>query len=85
MSTLAESVGRSGELAVYRSSVWSTRVDLVVTDPGALIAASTLLQAELDRVARVASRFRPDSEIEALHRAARAGPLCTSRPNSSTQ
>ena len=73
MSTLAESVGRSGELAVYRSSVWSTRVDLVVTDPGALIAASYLLHAELDRVDRVASRFRSDSEIEALHRAARAG------------
>ena len=45
-------------LGVYRSSVWSTRVDLVVTDPGVIVEASRLLNQTLDRVDAVASRFR---------------------------
>jgi thiamine biosynthesis lipoprotein len=53
--------------------VWSTRVDLVVTDPGVIVAAIELLNQTLERVDTVASRFRPDSEINALHRAAAAG------------
>jgi thiamine biosynthesis lipoprotein len=57
-------------LAVYRSSVWSTRVDLVVTDPGLMVRATRLLEATLERVDAVASRFRSDSEINQLHRAA---------------
>jgi FAD:protein FMN transferase len=48
-------------------------VDLVVTEPGALVTAAGLLREELERVDLVASRFRPDSEIEDLHRAARTG------------
>jgi thiamine biosynthesis lipoprotein len=54
---------------VYRSSVWSTRVDLVVTDPGVIVQAARLLHQTLERVDAVASRFRPDSEINLLHRA----------------
>ncbi len=73
MSTVTESAPRPAELAVYQTSVWSTRVDLVVTDPSSLVTATHLLHRELDRVDQVASRFRPDSELECLHRAARAG------------
>jgi FAD:protein FMN transferase len=73
VSPLAEPRRRPLELAIYRTSVWSTRVDLVVTEPGALVAAAGLLRRELERVDLVASRFRSDSEIEGLHRAARAG------------
>lgn len=61
------------ELAVYRSSVWSTGLDLVVTDPSVIVEAIRLLNETLDRVDRVASRFRSDSEINRLHRAAGAG------------
>jgi thiamine biosynthesis lipoprotein len=73
VSAIAEETEQVAELAVYRASIWSTRVDLVVTDPHAVVPASRLLHQELDRVDLVASRFRPDSELEALHRSARAG------------
>ena len=73
MSTLAETARRPDQLAIYRTRIWSTRVDLVVTEPGALVAAAGLLREELERVDLVASRFRPDSEIEHLHRAAHTG------------
>lgn len=59
--------------AIYRSSVWSTRVDLLVTEPGAVVAATAILNQTLERVDAVASRFRPDSEINALHRVAATG------------
>ncbi len=52
---------------VYRTSVWSTRVDLVVTEPASLVAASRILHQVLDQVDTAASRFRPDSELTALH------------------
>jgi thiamine biosynthesis lipoprotein len=54
---------------VYRTTALGTRVDLLVTDPDALVAASRILLAELSRIDEVASRFRPDSEITRLHRA----------------
>ncbi|HZM56745.1 MAG TPA: FAD:protein FMN transferase [Acidimicrobiales bacterium] len=73
MSTLAGTHERTTGQAVYRTSVWSTRVDLVVTDPAVVVAAAAILRQELDHVDRVASRFRPDSEISALRRAADAG------------
>lgn len=60
------------DLAVYRSSVWSTRVDMVVTDPRVIVEATRLLDETLERVDAVASRFRPDSEINRLHRVADA-------------
>ncbi len=56
---------------MYRSTVWSTRVDLVVTDASVLVAATSILDDELARVDRLASRFRADSELSRLHAAAR--------------
>jgi thiamine biosynthesis lipoprotein ApbE len=56
-------------LAVYRTTRWSTSVELVVTDPRAVAPATAVLQRELDRVEQVASRFRPDSEIVRLQHA----------------
>ena len=57
-------------LAIYRTAVWSTRVDLLVTDPGVVVEASRLLHAILDRLDTVASRFRPDSEVRLLQQSA---------------
>jgi thiamine biosynthesis lipoprotein len=48
-------------------------VDLIVTDPGVIVAAVALLNQTLERVDTVASRFRSDSEINALHRSAVTG------------
>ena len=64
---------QGSRLAVHRTSRWSTRVEIVVTDPASVIAASRILDDELDRVEAVASRFRSDSEISRLHRSASAG------------
>ncbi len=50
--------------------VWSTTARLVVTRPEALDAAHTLVAEQLAAVDRAASRFRTDSEINAVHRAA---------------
>jgi len=56
-------------LAVYRTTRWSTSVELVVTDPRAVAPATAILRRQLDRVEQVASRFRPDSEIVQLQKA----------------
>ena len=45
---------------VYRTRALGSVAELV-TDAGALFAASELLEQELDRIDRVASRFRSDS------------------------
>ena len=45
---------------------WSTDMHLLVTRPGALAGARTVVDAELDAIESAASRFRPDSEICAL-------------------
>ena len=39
---------------------------LLVTEPGALEAARTIVDDELDAIEMAASRFRPDSEVRAL-------------------
>lgn len=70
MSRSATTTGRSPALAVYRTAAWSTRVDLLVTDPGVVVEAGRLLHATLDRVDTVASRFRPDSEVRRLQKSA---------------
>lgn len=57
--------------SVYRTSALGTSAELVVSDVAALVAASELLHQELGRIDRVASRFRPDSELSRLN--ARAG------------
>jgi thiamine biosynthesis lipoprotein len=73
LSGTAAEVSRRSGLGVYRSAVWSTRVDLVVTDCHKVVAATELLHAELARVEAVASRFRPDSEVNDLHAQAGSG------------
>ncbi len=58
---------------LYCTTVWSTRAELVVTDPGRLVAATAILHRELDAVDRVANRFQPGSELNVLHRATWSG------------
>jgi FAD:protein FMN transferase len=50
---------------------WSTTMQIVVTDPDSLAAARQEVDVELDTIEAAVSRFRPDSEINAL--AASAG------------
>jgi thiamine biosynthesis lipoprotein len=50
----------------YRIPALGTQAELVVTDPPSLVAAGSILRAELDQLDRVASRFRADSEISRL-------------------
>jgi thiamine biosynthesis lipoprotein len=45
---------------------WSTGMQIVVTEPAALPGASQEVDAELDAIEAAASRFRPDSELNAL-------------------
>lgn len=66
--------GRSARLAAYRTSRWSTSVELVVSDPRAVAAAAAILDRQLDWTEQVASRFRADSEINRLHAAVAAAP-----------
>ena len=64
---------RPGSGAIYRTSAWSTRVDLVVSVPTSMVAAVTILHRELDRIDAATSRFRTNSELSGLHRAAQSG------------
>jgi thiamine biosynthesis lipoprotein len=60
------------DAAATASAAWMAlgcRVHLVVTDPGQLAAARSLLEADLDEVDVACSRFRPDSELVALDQA----------------
>jgi len=61
---------RAAHLAVHRTTRWSTRIEVVVTEAAAVVAASRILDGELDRVEAVASRFRDDSEVSRLARSA---------------
>ena len=65
-------------LAVHRSTRWSTRIEVLVTDPAVVVAAARLLDEQLDRVEDAASRFRPDSELSRIHRAG-GGTVAVSR------
>jgi FAD:protein FMN transferase len=56
--------------SVYRTRALGTVAELVVTDRASLVAASDLLERELQRIDRVASRFRADSELTAMNDAA---------------
>ncbi len=55
---------------VYRTRALGTVAELV-TDAGAVFEASEMLEQELERIDRVASRFRSDSELSRLN--SRAG------------
>jgi FAD:protein FMN transferase len=50
--------------------VWSTTARLVVTDPAKLPAAQAIVEAFLAAVDRACSRFRDDSELRLVSRAA---------------
>ncbi len=62
--------GHLGAPLRYRTRALGTTAEIVVTDPGALVAAAAVLEQRLAHLDEVASRFRPDSEISALGRAA---------------
>jgi thiamine biosynthesis lipoprotein ApbE len=53
---------------VYRTRGLGTTAEIALTDPGRLVEGAGLLHEEIERIDRVASRFRDDSEIAALHR-----------------
>ena len=78
MSRATPVTDRVSRLGVHRTSRWSTRIEVVVTDPAVVVAASRLLDDELDRVEAVASRFRDDSEVSRLRRHAGTGPVAVS-------
>lgn len=59
-----ERIGASNWTAI------GTRVTLLVTTPGRLAAARSLLESDLDGLDRACSRFRADSELAALDAAA---------------
>jgi thiamine biosynthesis lipoprotein len=61
----------AGSSASWRAL--GTQVRLVVTEPRCLAEASQSLAADLAEVDAACSRFRPDSEIQALPEAIRAG------------
>ena len=54
---------------VFKTQALGTTAELVVTDVGMLVAATELLVSELQRIDRVASRFRSDSELSELNAA----------------
>ena len=62
-------MGQDGATASAAWMALGCRVHLVVTDPGQLTAARSLLEADLDEVDVACSRFRPDSELVALDQA----------------
>jgi thiamine biosynthesis lipoprotein len=55
---------------LYRTHALGTTAELLVTDPACLVAGSELLHEELERIDRLASRFRTDSELSALNASA---------------
>ena len=75
MSRTAPVTDRVARLGAHRTTRWSTRIEVVVTDPSVVVAAAGILDDELDRVELAASRFRDDSEVSRLHRAAAGGPF----------
>ncbi len=66
---MAEAATPAHSQQVYRTRALGTIAELV-TDAGALFAASELLDSELERIDLVASRFRSDSELSRLNGAA---------------
>jgi thiamine biosynthesis lipoprotein len=52
---------------VFRTRALGTTADMVVTDGTVIVAAAEILRRELERIDRVASRFRPDSELSRLN------------------
>ncbi len=69
MSRTVPVTDRAARLGAHRTFRWSTRIEVVVTDPSVVVAAARLLDGVLDRVEAAASRFRDDSEVGRLSRA----------------
>jgi len=78
LSRAAPATDTGVRMGVLRRRRWSTRIEVVVTDPAVVVGASRLLDDELDRVEAAASRFRSDSEVSRLQRATGAGPRTVS-------
>jgi thiamine biosynthesis lipoprotein len=57
--------------ALYRNTGLGTTVEIVVTEPRALVAAASILNGQVEWIDQVASRFREDSQISMLN--ARSG------------
>ncbi len=55
---------------IYRTRALGTVAEVEVTDPTALVAATELLYRELERIDRVANRFKADSELSMLNASA---------------
>jgi FAD:protein FMN transferase len=68
-----------GDVAVAQWSVWSTTARLVMTDTTVLAAARAAVEAELARVERACSRFRPDSELATVYQAKGAPVIVSER------
>jgi thiamine biosynthesis lipoprotein len=68
------------ELGTVSFPALGTTASLIVTDPEAMPRAEAALRSELDDIDRACSRFRPDSELEAINTAAgrpvRVSALC---------
>lgn len=55
-------------VATYKMRAWSTRIELVVTEPGTMVDAVRVLRDEIDRMDLLANRFRPEAELTRLNR-----------------
>jgi len=64
---MAQACVHAGSQRVFRTRALGTTAELVVSEGSALVAASELLELELARIDRVASRFRYDSEVSRLN------------------
>jgi len=67
---MSQACVHAGTQRLFRTRALGTIAELVVSDGSALVAASELLELELERIDRVASRFRNDSELSRLNGAA---------------
>lgn len=64
----AEGSGRP-QVVMLRRQALGTDVALAITEPGLAADAEGILGGELDSIDRCCSRFRPDAEIDVVHRA----------------
>lgn len=79
MSPATSDLDDRTHLAVHRSTRWSTRMELLVTDPTVVVAAARILDAQLDRVEDAASRFRSDSELSRIQQSGNGRTVAVSR------
>ena len=65
-ATAAQIASTGADTATTQWERWSTTMQIVVTDPDLLAVARREVDAELDAIDVAASRFQPDSEVNAL-------------------